>query len=30
LWTLPHAVSDHLPLAAHILLPPPFHLPVAH
>jgi endonuclease/exonuclease/phosphatase family metal-dependent hydrolase len=22
MWTLPHAASDHLPLAAHIILPP--------
>jgi endonuclease/exonuclease/phosphatase family metal-dependent hydrolase len=27
LYTLPHAVSDHLPLAAEIRLPAPLRLP---
>lgn len=27
MWTLPHAVSDHLPLAAHIVLPAPARKP---
>jgi endonuclease/exonuclease/phosphatase family metal-dependent hydrolase len=30
LYTLPHAVSDHLPLAAEIRLPAPLRLPAAH
>ena len=30
MYTLPHAVSDHLPLAAEIRLPAPLRLPAAH
>ncbi|HEX7916668.1 endonuclease/exonuclease/phosphatase family protein [Rudaea sp.] len=30
LYTLPHAVSDHLPLAAEIRLPAPLRLPANH
>ena len=30
LYTLPHAVSDHLPLVAEIRLPAPLRLPAAH